>query len=68
MGSEGAVVVVDVELRDAGAEQFDGGADAGVLRRAFDRLGEVQVADVEADADRVEVAGLEDVEQVLRAW
>jgi hypothetical protein len=39
---------------------------AGVLRRALGGHGEMQVADVEADADRVEVAGLEDGEQMLR--
>ena len=63
---EGAVVVVQMHLRDARAEQFDGRADTGVSRRSFGGHGEVEVADVEADADRVEMAGLEDGEQVLR--
>src|ERR1035441_7416130 len=29
---EGAVIVVDVDLGDAGAEEFDGGADSGSAR------------------------------------
>ena len=56
-----AVVVVEVELGDAGFEEFEGFVDADV----FFGLGEVGVADVEADADAVEVADAEDFEEVL---
>ncbi len=55
------VVVVEVELGDAGLEEFEGCVDADV----FFGLGEVGVADVEADADAVEVADAEDLEEVL---
>ena len=57
----GAVVVVEVELGDAGLEEFEGGVDAYV----FFRGGEVGVAYVEADADVVEVAYADDFEEVL---
>src|ERR1017187_10229784 len=60
---EGAVVVVNVELRDALTEQLDRGADTRVPWRVFDGLRQVQVAEVEADADGVEVAGAENVER-----
>jgi hypothetical protein len=62
---EGAVVIVEVELGDARAEEFDGGGDAGVGGRVEGGEGEVEMADVEADADGVEVAGAEDVEEVV---
>ncbi len=57
----GAVVVVEVELGDAGLQELEGFVDAYV----FLRLGEMSVADVEADADTVEVADAEDLEDVL---
>ena len=57
----GAVVVVEVELGDAGLEEFEGFVDADVLFGAD----EVGVADVEADADAVEVADAEDFEDVF---
>jgi hypothetical protein len=56
-----AVVVVEVELGDAGLEEFEGFVDAFVV---FWRR-EVGVADVEADADAVEVAYADDFEEVL---
>jgi hypothetical protein len=65
------VVVVQVDLGDAVAEEFDGGGDAGVVGDVGISIGfggqlaEVEVAEVEADADLIEVAGLEDVEEVL---
>ena len=54
-----AVVVVEVELGDAGLEEFEGFVDADVLFG-----GQVGVADVEADAYAVEVADTEDFEDV----
>ena len=65
---EGAVVVVQVQLRDARAEECMAAPTPESWGAPVGRLREMQVADVEADAYRVEVAGLEDVEQVLRAW
>src|SRR5437016_1512163 len=61
----GALVVVEVELRDAGLEQFEGGVDADVGLAITWGLGEVGVAYVEADADAVEVADAEDLQNVL---
>jgi hypothetical protein len=58
-----AVVVVEVELGDAGFEELEGFVDADV----FFRSGQVGVAYVEADSDAVEVADLEDFEDVLGA-
>ena len=55
------MVVVEVELGDAGFEEFEGFVDADVVFR----VGEVGVADVEADAYAVEVADVEDFEDVL---
>jgi hypothetical protein len=57
----GAVVVVEMELGDARLEEFEGFVDADVLVW----LGEVGVADVEADADAVEVADVENFENVF---
>jgi len=57
----GAVVVVKVELGDAGFEELEGFVDADV----FFRLGEMSVAYVEAYADAVEVADAKDFEDVL---
>ena len=57
----GAVIVVDVELRDAGPEECDGFVDAKVVFR----MREMGMAYVEADADSVEVADLEDFEDVF---
>jgi len=57
----GAVIIVEVKLGDAGFEELEGFVDADV----FLRLGEVGVADVEADTDAVEVADVEDLEDVL---
>ena len=57
----GAVVVVEVELGDAGFEEFKGFVDADV----FFRLGEMSMAYVEADANAVEVADAKDFEDVL---
>jgi len=56
-----AVVVVEVELGDAGFEELEGFVDAGI---AFG-CGEVGVAYVEADADVVEVADADDFEEVF---
>jgi hypothetical protein len=58
----GAEVVVDVKLGDAGLEELEGFVDA------FVGIGgsEMRVAYVEGDADTVEVADLEDFEEVLR--
>jgi hypothetical protein len=56
-----AVVVVEVELGDAGLQELEGFVDAYV----FFGLREVRVADVEADADAIEVADAEDFENVL---
>ncbi len=56
------MVVVEVELGDAGLEELEGGVDADV---GFFGVGEVGVAEVEADADVVEVADAEDLEEVL---
>ena len=56
-----AVVVVEVELGDAGLEEFEGFVDAFVFLGG----GDVGVADVEADADAVEVAYAEDLEEML---
>lgn len=58
----GAAVVVEVELGDAGLEEFEGGVDGGAGGLP---VGEVGVAEVEADADGVEVADPEDLEEVL---
>ena len=55
------VIVVEVELRDAGPEKCDGFVDAEVVFR----VGEVGVAYVEADADAIEVADVEDFEDVF---
>jgi hypothetical protein len=57
----GAVIVVKVELGDARLEELEGFVDADVLFG----LGEVGVAYVETDADAVEVADAEDLEDVL---
>jgi len=57
----GALIVVEVELGDAGLEEFEGFVDADVVFRT----GEVGVAYVEADADAVEVADAEDLQNVL---
>jgi hypothetical protein len=61
----GALVVVEVELGDAGLEEFEGGVDADVGLVITGGLGEVGVAYVEADADAVEVADAEDLQNVL---
>lgn len=53
-----AVVVVQVQLADAGLEEFECVIEAGVA--------EVGVAYVEVDADVVEVADVEDLEDMLR--
>jgi hypothetical protein len=55
------LVVVEVELGDAWLEEFEGGVDANVVLR----IGKVGVADIEADADAVEVADAEDFEDVF---
>jgi hypothetical protein len=57
----GAVVVVEVELGDAGLEKLEGSVDAYVLIGR----GEVGVAEVEADAYVVEVAYADDLEEML---
>jgi hypothetical protein len=57
----GALVVVEVELRDAGLEELEGGVDAFVIFW----VGEMGVAYVEADADAIEVTDTEDLENVL---
>jgi hypothetical protein len=57
----GTVVVMEVELGDAGFEELEGFVDTNV----FLRLDEVSVAYVEADADAVEVADAEDFKDVL---
>jgi hypothetical protein len=57
----GAVVVVEVELGDAGFEELEGSVDAYVLFRR----GEVGVAEVEADTYVVEVAYTDDLEEML---
>ena len=57
----GAVVVLEVELGDAGLEELEGFVDAYVVFRP----GQICVAYVEADADTVEVAGTKDFEDVL---
>jgi hypothetical protein len=56
-----AEVVVDVEFGDARLQEFEGFVDAFVRFGC----GEVRVADVEGDADSVEVTDLEDFEEVL---
>ncbi len=56
-----AVVVVEVELGDAGLEELEGFVDGDV----FFGIGEVGVADVEADSYAVEVAYIENFEDVL---
>ena len=61
----GAVVVVEVEFGDAGLEEFEGFVDADVGMAVAGGAGEVGVAYVEADADAVEVADVEDFEDVL---
>ena len=66
MRREGAVVVVQVELGDARPSNSMAAPTPESCGAPLDGLGEVEVAEVEADADRIEVAGLEDVEQVLR--
>ena len=48
----GAVVVVEMELGDAGFQEFEGFVDADVVFR----LSQLSVTDVEADSDAVEVA------------
>ncbi len=55
------VVVVEVELRDAGPEECDGFVDAKVVFW----MREVGVAYVEGDTDAVEVADVEDFEDVF---
>ncbi len=57
----GALVVVQMELGDARAEELEGGVDAF----AGGGRCKVGMADVERDADGVEVADLDDLEQVL---
>ena len=57
----GAVVVVEVELGDARLEELEGFIDTYV----FFGVSQVCMADVEADADAVEVADAEDLEDVL---
>jgi len=56
-----AVVVVEVELGDAGLEEFEGFVDAFVVFGC----GEVGVGYVEADAYAVEVADADDFEEML---
>jgi hypothetical protein len=56
-----AVVVVEVELGDAGLEEFEGFVDAFVVFGG----GQVRVAYVEADAYAVEVAYADDFEEML---
>ncbi len=56
-----AVVVVKVELGDAGLEEFEGVVDADV----FFGCGEVGVTDIEADAYVVEVAHADDLEEMF---
>jgi hypothetical protein len=53
----GALIIVEVELGDAGLEEFEGSVDAS--------FGEVGVADIETDAYVVEVAYADDLEEVL---
>ena len=55
------VVVVEVELRDAGPEKCDGFVDAEVVFW----MRELGVAYVEGDTDAVEVADVEDFEDVF---
>jgi len=57
-----ALVVVEVELGDAGGEEFEGFVDAFVIFRSA----QVGMAYVEADAYAVEVADLDDFEEMLR--
>jgi len=57
----GAEVVVEVEFGDAGLEELEGFVYAFVGFRGS----EVSVADVESDADAVEVADLENFEEML---
>lgn len=52
-----ALIVVEVEFGDAGAQELEGVVDAGVAY--------VGVAYVEGDADVREVADVEDLEDVL---
>jgi len=52
-----ALIVVEVELSDAGAEEFEGGFYAG--------FGEVGVAEVEGDAHGGEATDAEDLEEVF---
>jgi len=58
----GAVVVMEMELRDARLEEFEGFVDADVLFGTR----EMGMANVEADADAVEVADAEYLQNVLR--
>lgn len=57
-----AVVVVKVKFGDAGLEELEGRVDAGA--RVVE-VGEMGVADVEADANGIEVSNAEDFEEVL---
>jgi hypothetical protein len=57
-------VVVDVEFGDAGPEELEGFVDAFVIFWC----GKMRVAQVEGDADAVEVADSYDLKQVLRGW
>jgi hypothetical protein len=56
-----ALVVVEVELGDAGFEEFEGFVDTDVIFGA----NEVGVAYIEADANAIEVADAEDFQDVL---
>ena len=58
----GAVVVVEIELGDAGFEELEGGVDAYIVFG----VGEVGVAEVERDAYVVEVACADDLYEVVR--
>jgi len=61
-----AVVVVEVELGDAGLEEFEGFVDAFVGLALTGGFSQVSVAYIEADPYAVEVADVEDLEDVLR--
>src|SRR5882757_7996820 len=50
-----------MKLGNAGLEELEGGVDADVVLR----IGDVGMADVERDADGVEVTDLDDLEKVL---
>src|SRR6201999_97309 len=56
-----ALIVVEVELRDARLEEFEGFVDAYV----FFRVRDVSVTEIETNPDAIEVADAEDFEDVF---